>query len=130
MRQLYALLSSPFSLSSMYLHFFYSFSFTGTSEVDLASPTKWLPPAVYDPRLLSDYSGTVFDHSRVKLVQRNITDCTGTLIAPWAEYDNLRTGTVVLIRVSLKIYNIQNASKTRKVSSLYFIHFSISAHSV
>src|SRR5580658_956152 len=76
MRQLYALLSPPFSLSSMYLHFFYSSPFTGTSEVGLASPTKWLPPAAYDPRLLSDYGGTVFDHSRAKLVQRNITDCT------------------------------------------------------
>jgi hypothetical protein len=86
--------------------------------------------ALYDPRLLSDYGGTVFHHFRAKLVQRNITDCRGTLIAPWAEYDNLRTGTVVLVRVSLKIYNIQNASKTRKVSSQYFIHFSISAHSV
>ncbi|KAI0264558.1 hypothetical protein BGY98DRAFT_1040108, partial [Russula aff. rugulosa BPL654] len=45
MRQLYALLSPPFSLSSMYLHFFYSSPFTSTSEVGLASPTKWLPPA-------------------------------------------------------------------------------------
>jgi hypothetical protein len=80
--------------------------------------------ALYDPRLLSDYGGTVFDHTHAKLVQRHITDCTGALIPPWAEYDNLRTGTVVLIRVSLKIYCIQNGSKTRKVSPLFLPLFS------
>ncbi|KAI0273296.1 hypothetical protein BGY98DRAFT_998292 [Russula aff. rugulosa BPL654] len=60
--------------------------------------------ALYDPRLLYDYGGSVFDHTQAKLVQ-----CA--LIPPLDEYDNLRTGTVVLIRVSLKIYCIETLPK-------------------
>ena len=76
--------------------------------------------ALYDRRLLNDYGGTLFDQHQAKLVQRNITDATGALIPPWEEYDNLRTGSVVLARVSLKLYCIQTGSKTRKVSHLLF----------
>ncbi|KAI0287011.1 hypothetical protein BGY98DRAFT_1092587 [Russula aff. rugulosa BPL654] len=67
--------------------------------------------ALYDPRLLYDYGGSVFDHTQAKLVQCHFTDCTGALIPPLDEYDNLRTGTVVLIRVSLKIYCIETLPK-------------------
>jgi hypothetical protein len=45
-----------------------------------------------------------FVHKQAKLKQRNITDTSGTLVTPWLEYDNLRTGTVVLMSISLRIY--------------------------
>ncbi|KAI0267926.1 hypothetical protein BGY98DRAFT_938417 [Russula aff. rugulosa BPL654] len=70
--------------------------------------------ALYDRCLLYDYGGTLFDQHHAKLVQRNITDATGALIPPWEEYDNLHTGSIVLARVSLKLYCIQTGSKTRK----------------
>jgi len=59
--------------------------------------------ALYDPRVLYDYGGPIFDHKNVKLVQRHITDTSGTLIPPWLEYEKLRTGTVVLIRLSKSV---------------------------
>ncbi|KAF8328489.1 hypothetical protein F5887DRAFT_1079072 [Amanita rubescens] len=56
--------------------------------------------AHYDPRLLSDYGGALFNHSLAKLVQRNTVDEDGILTPPWLEYDKLRNGTVVLTRIS------------------------------
>ena len=59
--------------------------------------------AYYEPRLLHDYGGTIFNHSAAKLLQRNITDTNGSLIPPWDEYDKLRTGTVVLMKVTFTV---------------------------
>ena len=72
--------------------------------------------ALYDPRLLYDYGGPLFAHKLAKLKQRNIVAKDGLLVPPWSEYEHLRTGTVVLMRVNLHTYNIPISSyKTRKV---------------
>jgi len=55
--------------------------------------------ALYDPRLPYDYGGSIFYCNHAKLVRCSTTDTAGSLIPPWSEYDNLRTGTVVFIRV-------------------------------
>lgn len=72
--------------------------------------------ALYDPRLLCDYGGPLYNHVSAKLVQRNIVDAaTNTLVAPWEEYDKLRTGTVVIMKVSLHTYTISFDGRTKKV---------------
>lgn len=87
-----------------------------THSLTISAQTDVKMNALYDPRVLYDYGGPVFDHNNAKLVQRHITDTSGTLIPPWLEYEKLRTGTVVLIRVSLKVYPIQTGSRIRMVS--------------
>ena len=79
----------------------------------LASDIK--PGAYYDPRLLADYGGPLFNHNQAKLVQRNIIDEDGNLTAPWLEYDKLCTGTVVLMRISLHTYSIPQSYTQKKV---------------
>ena len=81
--------------------------------------------ALYDPRLLYDYGGPLFAHKLAKLKQCNIVAKDGSLVPPWSKYDHLRTGTVVLMHISLHTYDIPISSyKTRKVSKhdlSYFI---------
>ena len=58
-------------------------------------------------------------HHLAKLKQQNIVDISGSLVPPWLEYDKLRTGTVVLMRVTLHTYDVQlGPYKTKKVSPL------------
>lgn len=84
----------------------------------LLSPTDIKINALYDPRLLYDYGGPVFDHRLSKLKQRNIVDQTNTLVPPWDEYSELRPGTVVLMKISLHTYTITNDNgRLRKVRS-------------
>ncbi len=54
--------------------------------------------------ILYDYGGPIFVHKHAKLTQRHITDTSGSLVPPWKEYEKLRTGTVVLIKVALRVY--------------------------
>ena len=73
--------------------------------------------ALYNPRTLYDYGGPLFVHHFAKLKQRNIVDISGSLVPPWLEYDKLRTGTVVLMRVTLHTYDVPlGPYKTKKVS--------------
>ena len=42
--------------------------------------------ALYGPWLLPDYSGTLYNHMSVKLMQQNVVNgATGSLVAPWDE---------------------------------------------
>ncbi|KAF8344843.1 hypothetical protein F5887DRAFT_917856 [Amanita rubescens] len=84
---------------------------TGPSEVKIG--------ALYDPRLLDDYGGPLFNHHQAKLVQRHIVDEDGNLTAPWLEYDKLRTGTVVLMRISLRTYSVPNNYTQKKFYQIY-----------
>src|SRR6266550_5872756 len=80
--------------------------------------------ALYDPHLLKDYGGPIFVHKRAKLVQRDIKNSTGNLIPPYEEYESLRTGTVVLMKVTLKVYCVPAGNKIRKVSQTNLFLFS------
>ncbi|KAF8336662.1 hypothetical protein F5887DRAFT_1161333 [Amanita rubescens] len=66
--------------------------------------------------LLSDYGGPLFNLHQAKLVQRNIVDVEGKLTAPWHEYDKLRAGSVVLMRISLRTYMPTDSYPPKKVS--------------
>ena len=52
-----------------------------------------------------------------KLVQRNLTDIFDQLIPPWETYDKLRPGTLVLMKVQLLTFDIEDAQRngSRKV---------------
>jgi hypothetical protein len=50
-----------------------------------------------------------------KMKQRLLEDMNNNLIAPWEEYDKIRTGTVVLVQVTLHTYTIPNGTKDKKV---------------
>lgn len=60
----------------------------------------------YDPHLLPDYSGSLFHHQAVKLMQHDIRDIDLHLIPPWQFYDKLHAGTMVLCTVSLHMYQM------------------------
>ena len=65
--------------------------------------------ALYDPGLLYDYGGPVFDHRLARLRQRNI-------VPPWDEYSELWPGTVVLMKITLHTYSMNNENgRLRKV---------------
>lgn len=70
----------------------------------------------YDPRLLSDFGGPLFNLHQAKLVQRNIADVESKLVAPWHEYDKLRTGSVVLMRISLRTYTPTDSYPRKNVT--------------
>ena len=75
--------------------------------------------ALYDPRLLPDYGGPLYNHMSAKLVQRNIVDlATGSLVAPWDEYDKLCTGTVIIMKVLLHTYTMSLNGNTKKAGAL------------
>ncbi|KAF8323557.1 hypothetical protein F5887DRAFT_1086793 [Amanita rubescens] len=75
--------------------------------------------AFYDPRLLSDFGGPLFKLKQAKLKQRHFVDINDELIAPWEEYDKLRTGTVVLMRVTLHTYTITEGNRDKKIYQIY-----------
>ena len=74
--------------------------------------------ALYDPRLLPDYGGPLYNHMSAKLVQQNIVDlATGSFVAPWDEYNKLRTGTVVIMKVSFHTYTMSFNGNAKKASA-------------
>ncbi|KAF8689687.1 hypothetical protein AX14_003212 [Amanita brunnescens Koide BX004] len=79
---------------------------------------------LYDPPpLLLGYGGPLFKHVSAKLVQQNIMDISiNSLIAPWEEYKELHTRTVVLMKVSLHTYMITYNDKFKKVCPLVLSH--------
>ena len=78
--------------------------------------------AYYDPRLLHDYGGTIFNHTAVKLLQHDITDIDGSLVLPWEEYDKLRTGTVVLMKVTLRTFTVPVGIPLRERCDSFSLH--------
>ena len=78
--------------------------------------------ALYDPWLLPDYRGPLYNHMSAKLVQRNIVDlATGSLVAPWDEYDKLCTGTVIIMKVLLHTYTMSLNGNTKKAGALLLV---------
>lgn len=72
----------------------------------------------YDPNLLHDYHGNLFQHVRAKLIQQDIRDTNNDLVAPWNMQQKLRPGTIVLVDTTLVCWDIgtQGSSNARKVS--------------
>ncbi|KAJ7136460.1 hypothetical protein C8R43DRAFT_842870, partial [Mycena crocata] len=83
--------------------------------------------AHYDPNLLEDFGGELFNLRKAKLVQHDMRDPENKLIAPWDVYKALRPGTLVLALVSLHCYNmLDNFGKEPKKRKVY----QIQAHSL
>ena len=76
--------------------------------------------ALYDPKLLPDYQGDLFQHKFAKLVQQDIKDTNEELVAPWHMQEKLRPGTVVVVDTTLVCWHItgRGSSKSRKVCKI------------
>ncbi|GBE87180.1 hypothetical protein SCP_1004270 [Sparassis crispa] len=55
--------------------------------------------ANYDPHLLPDYGGDLFDHQKARLHQHDFRGVDGMLIPPWDWFTTLWRGTLVLLNV-------------------------------
>lgn len=55
----------------------------------------------YEPTVLPDYGGDLFQHVNAKLHQLDIRNMENVLIPPQEWYSNLRHSTLVMIRVTL-----------------------------
>ncbi|EDQ98913.1 uncharacterized protein LACBIDRAFT_318519 [Laccaria bicolor S238N-H82] len=58
----------------------------------------------YEPTVLNDYGGPLFQHVHSKLVQHDISTLDKRIIPPWAEYDALSEGTLVIITISVHTF--------------------------
>ncbi|KAF6745819.1 hypothetical protein DFP72DRAFT_856004 [Ephemerocybe angulata] len=85
----------------------------GEGDRDENVPTVQLG-AYYDPRLLPDFGGDMFDLNRAKLVQHDIVDTEGNLVAPWELYDKLCPGTIVLIKAKLVAWHTGDQGSDRR----------------
>lgn len=76
--------------------------------------------AYYDPDLLPDHRGDLFQHEQAKLVQQDIKDINNNLVAPWDMQEKLRPGTIVVIDSTLVTWHIfaKGTFKARKVSCI------------
>jgi len=61
---------------------------------------------LYDPKLLADYHGDLFQHKFAKVVQQDIMDTEDQLVAPWLMHDKLRPGTIVVVDTTLVCWHI------------------------
>ena len=77
---------------------------------------------MYDPDLLPDHRGDLFQHKNAKLVQHDIKDANDNLVAPWEMHDKLRPGTVVVVDSTLVCWHIPNKglSRARKVRLTHY----------
>ncbi|PPQ81745.1 hypothetical protein CVT26_007673 [Gymnopilus dilepis] len=76
--------------------------------------------ACYDPRLLYDYRGPAFKLVNNKLIQHDIRDINDQLITPWAAYEELRPGTLVLVEATIHCFRFNvNGKRERKVYQLH-----------
>ena len=93
---------------------------------------NWIEPipelgALYNPDLLPDHCGDLFQHKLAKLVQQEIRDVNDELVAPWDVQHKLRPGTIVVVDSTLVCWHIaaKGLSKARKVRlnhSIYQSH--------
>lgn len=91
------------SSKSIALDLGHPLSAMGTTEVTVGG--------LYDARLLPDYGGPMFEHTHSKLVQKDITDVDGELIPMWETYNKLRTGTLVLMKGRLNVYQMDDKQR-------------------
>ncbi|KAG1752318.1 uncharacterized protein EDB91DRAFT_1195154 [Suillus paluster] len=59
----------------------------------------------YEPTILPDYGGDLFQHVNAKLRQLDIRNVNNDLIAPQEWYSSLKCGTLVMIRATLHDFN-------------------------
>ncbi|KAG1741549.1 uncharacterized protein EDB91DRAFT_1131097 [Suillus paluster] len=59
----------------------------------------------YEPTVLPDYGGDLFQHVNAKLRQLDIRNVENILIPPQEWYINLKHGTLVMIRATLHAFN-------------------------
>ncbi|KAG1784310.1 uncharacterized protein HD556DRAFT_1315194 [Suillus plorans] len=59
----------------------------------------------YEPTVLPDYGGELFQHANAKLCQLDIRNVENILIPPQEWYSSLRRGTLVTIRATLHAFN-------------------------
>ncbi|KAI0038939.1 hypothetical protein FA95DRAFT_1122597 [Auriscalpium vulgare] len=60
----------------------------------------------YDPTLMPDHRGSQFRHVHAQLLQPNITDMNGNLIAPWDLANALRPGTLFIAACNLRLWDM------------------------
>lgn len=77
-----------------------------TQETEITTNT------FYDPTVLPDYGGDLFQHINAKLRQLDIRNVENELIPPQNWYTSLKRGTLVMIRATLHAFNW----KERRVS--------------
>ena len=78
--------------------------------------------ASYEPSLVYDCHGAYFHFVRNKLRQLDIWDKASQLIPPWKCYDELRPGTLILIKASLHIFVfMDNQENIKKKACFSFI---------
>ncbi|KAK7053073.1 hypothetical protein VNI00_004394 [Paramarasmius palmivorus] len=71
--------------------------------------------AFYDPRVFPDYGGPVFSHRLAQVIQPDWRDSEGNLIPPWAWWDVLRPGTLIMASVSIVVWVIGSGENKKKV---------------
>lgn len=77
--------------------------------------------ARYDPHILYDFRGAGFRLVHNKLVQHDVRDIDDNLIPPWKAYEELRTGTVVLMEATIHCFRFNvNGRRERKVCGSLF----------
>lgn len=101
-----------------------------TLSTDSVSNIKLEIGTLYEPNLLPDYRGDLFQHKNAKLVQQDIKDINDDLVAPWHMQDKLRPGTIVVMDTTLVCWHITgkgSSSRGRKVCtySLWNIFFKL-----
>ncbi|TEB15909.1 hypothetical protein FA13DRAFT_1822811 [Coprinellus micaceus] len=69
--------------------------------------------ALYDPNLLPDFGGPLFQLEKAKLVQQEVYDVDDNLVALWDMYDKLRPGTLVLVNAKLFVWYTSTSEDRR-----------------
>ncbi|KAJ7079222.1 hypothetical protein C8R43DRAFT_1143298 [Mycena crocata] len=96
---------------------------TSGSAVPIPGPDRIKLGAHYDPALLPDFGGELFNLHKAKLVQQDIRNVDNSLVAPWDTYSVLRTGTLILALVTLHCYNMTDTfGKEPKKRRIYQLH--------
>ena len=82
--------------------------------------------ALYNPNLLHDHRGDLFQHKFAKLVQQDVKDTNNDLVAPWHMHEKLRPGTFIddssfLIQRSFVGMRLKaQAEESKSTSMCYF----------
>ncbi|KAJ3916319.1 hypothetical protein F5877DRAFT_81010 [Lentinula edodes] len=75
--------------------------------------------ALYDPRLMLDYGGQVFNLDKAKLVQPNWCKMDDTLIVPWKNYLHLRQGTLIVANICIRMHILHPKNKKKPKRRVY-----------
>jgi len=92
---------------------------------------QWIEPvlevgALYNPNLLPDYCGDLFQHKFANLVQQDIKDTNDDLVPPWliiveVMCEKLRPGTVVIVDTTLVCWHILPSTYERIVRDAMYV---------